>query len=150
MMLIFLDMDGVMLPQKGWQLPENMEDGFPMFSKRATEALGSLLTEYSGSNIRIVLSTSHRDRFTINEWISIFERRGLTVRDVERLPSNKDFSKKRKDELLEWFQTHLIVDDFLIIDDDKSLNALPMKFKEHLVLTRSSVGLTLEDLPVVA
>ena len=149
-MLIFLDMDGVMLPMKGWQLPENLEDGFPMFSKRATEALGSLLAEYPGDETRVVLSTSHRDRFTIAEWISIFERRGLDVRNIERLPSNKDFSKKRKDEILEWFQTNPMEGDFLIIDDDKSLNALPSKIKAHVILTSSSVGLRLEDLPVVA
>ncbi|MNE99925.1 hypothetical protein D3C80_1986720 [compost metagenome] len=34
--------------------------------------------------------------------------------------------------------------DFVIIDDDKSLNILPKEIKDRLVLTSGSVGLTNE------
>ena len=33
-MLLFLDIDGVMVPAKGWKSPELLNDGFPAFSSR--------------------------------------------------------------------------------------------------------------------
>ncbi len=47
----------------------------------------------------------------------------------------------RKEEILNWFNTNEIQEDFIIIDDDKSLNDLPKFFKDRLVLTSSLVGL---------
>ncbi|PZR32763.1 MAG: hypothetical protein DI538_18995 [Azospira oryzae] len=40
--------------------------------------------------------------------------------------------------------------NFLIIDDDKSLNLLPAHLKSHLIQTSSSVGLSADDLTIVA
>ena len=28
-MIIFLDIDGVMVPAKGWKVPDQLDDGFP-------------------------------------------------------------------------------------------------------------------------
>ena len=47
----------------------------------------------------------------------------------------------RKEEILNWFNINEIQEDFIIIDDDKSLNDLPKFFKDRLVLTSSLVGL---------
>jgi hypothetical protein len=47
----------------------------------------------------------------------------------------------RKEELLNWFNTNEIHEDFIIIDDDKSLNDLPKFFKNRLILTSSLIGL---------
>ena len=33
-MLFFLDIDGVMVPAKGWKSPEFLDDGFPAFNIR--------------------------------------------------------------------------------------------------------------------
>jgi HAD domain in Swiss Army Knife RNA repair proteins len=135
-MLIFLDIDGVMVPATSWKAPQNLEDGIPMFTQKATDALKGLI-----SNTTIILSTSHRTRFTTNEWKGIFERRGLKINKLSALEPNHDF-KKRKDEILRWFTTHDMVGDFIIIDDDTSLNALPKDLKEHLILTSPLIGLT--------
>ncbi|MDI3318583.1 HAD domain-containing protein [Pinibacter soli] len=43
-MLIFLDIDGVMVPAKGWKAPEMLSDGFPAFSNKATNALRNLVS----------------------------------------------------------------------------------------------------------
>ncbi|MFM9838355.1 MAG: HAD domain-containing protein [Cyclobacteriaceae bacterium] len=136
-MLIFLDIDGVMVPATSWKAPQNLEDGIPMFTQRATDALKSLIS----NDTTIILITSHRTRFTSNQWKGIFERRGLKIDKLSSLEPNLDF-KKRKDEILGWFTTHDIVDDFIIIDDDTSLNALPKDLKEHLILTSPLIGLT--------
>jgi hypothetical protein len=78
-------------------------------------------------------------------WKKIFERRGLKIDKLLTLSVNHDF-KKRKDEILEWLNTHDVETDFVIIDDDTSLNSLPKDLKEHLIITSPLVGLTPEHI----
>ncbi len=66
-MLFFLDIDGVMVPAKGWKSPEFLNDGFPAFSSNATLALQSLISKED----TIMLTTSHKSKFNIEEWKSI-------------------------------------------------------------------------------
>jgi len=136
-MLIFLDIDGVLVPAAGWKAPQLLEDGFPMFTSKATKALQQLLSDTT----TIILSTSHRNRFTIDQWKTIFKNRGLNIGSLKLLASNYN---SRKDEILGWFNTHNVHEDFVIIDDDTTLNALPQYLKEHLILTSPLVGLTSE------
>jgi len=140
-MLIFLDIDGVMVPAASWKAPELREDGFPMFTPRSIEALKSLLS----FDAYVILTTSHRDRFSIDQWKEIFERRGLKIDKLDRL-SPVQTPSKRKDEIQEWFDTHNVLENFVIIDDDKSLYGLPAYMQSHLVITSSLVGLTPEIL----
>ena len=71
----------------------------------------------------IILTTSHKSRFSLSQWKIIFERRGLNVNKLESLNDNTDFHS-RKIEILNWFDSNDIYEDFIIIDDDKSLNDL--------------------------
>jgi hypothetical protein len=52
----------------------------------------------------------------------------------------------RKDEIMQWFETHGMDSEFIILDDDKSLNELPAYFKKRVILTHAAVGLTAEHL----
>jgi hypothetical protein len=140
-MLIFLDIDGVMVPSVAWKAPELMEDGFPMFGQKAIESLSSLLTAHT----RVILTTSHRDRFTCQQWKKIFEARGLFISHLDKLPPNLGYSK-RKDEIERWFASHETPQSFVIIDDDTSLYDLPKALKDHWVMTRSMLGLKPENL----
>lgn len=144
-MVIFLDIDGVMVPAAGWKTPELMDDGFVMFSQKATKALNSLLTPETS----VILSSSHRDRFSIDEWKRIFGKRGLHIENLERLGPVRTPSK-RKDEIEQWFNTHAAPGNFVIIDDDTSLYALPEHLKRRLIVTNSLIGLTPEQLQDVA
>jgi ATP-dependent helicase/DNAse subunit B len=137
-MLIFLDIDGVMVPAKSWQRPEILEDGFVAFSSKAVQVLKELLSQ--NTNATIMLTTSHKSRFTHSEWKEIFQRRGLNVNQLKSLVENTELLS-RKEELLNWFNTNEIHEDFIIIDDDKSLNDLPKFFKDRLILTSSLIGL---------
>lgn len=136
-MIILLDIDGVMIPAAGWKTPENLEDGFPMFNLKAVEALKNLLKK----DTEIVLTTSHKMRFTLTEWKAIFEKRGVKIETLSRLPSGSN-ALRRKDELLEWFNNHASERDFLIIDDDSSLYDLPENLKKRWIKTSPLVGLT--------
>ena len=137
-MLVFLDIDGVMAPAKSWQRPDILEDGFVDFSSKAVRVLQDVLAQ--NADTTIVLTTSHKSRFSLSQWKLIFERRGLRVNKIQSLNDNTDF-QSRKVEILNWFDSNDIDEDFIIIDDDKSLNDLPTFYKDRLILTSSLVGL---------
>ena len=137
-MLLYLDIDGVMVPANPWRKLEILEDGFPEFSLKAVKALDRII---SSSSADIVLTTSHKHTYTLKEWNTIFKRRNISVNNITRLPENTNHLN-RKDELISWFTPKHLSEKFIIIDDDKSLNALPEYLKDRLIQTSASVGLT--------
>jgi hypothetical protein len=143
-MLIFLDIDGVMVPAKGWKIPEILSDGFPAFDNKAVHVLQALITE----DVAVILTTSHKSRFSINEWKDLFKNRGVDIHNLESLPENSS-NLSRKDEIIKWFGVNKLTKNFVIIDDDKSLNDLPKYLKENLVLTSPYIGLTEEHLDTI-
>jgi hypothetical protein len=138
-MLILLDIDGVLVPANSWKKPEFMADGFPVFSLKSVNALQRILFE---TNASIVLTTSHKTKYNIPQWMDLFKSRGINLKRIHRLTSDS-LQKSRKDEILEWYrQEHQPNEEFVIIDDDKMLNGLPEYLKRNLVLTSPSMGLT--------
>ena len=136
-MLMFLDIDGVMVPAQSWKIPEFLNDGFPKFSEKAVNVLQGVITD----DTTVMLTTSHKSTYTIEAWKTIFEKRGLSVNNLKSLEANTD-SLNRKDEILNWFNFNGTSEEFVIIDDDTSLNDLPAFFKKNLILTSSYIGLT--------
>ncbi|MDZ4667326.1 MAG: HAD domain-containing protein [bacterium] len=59
--LLFLDIDGVLVPAKSWKSTELLNDGFPAFGKKAVKVLQNLISE----NTTVTLTTSYKSRFTI-------------------------------------------------------------------------------------
>lgn len=138
-MLFFLDIDGVMVPAKGWKSPEFLSDGFPAFSSKATITLQSLISE----EVTVMLTTSHKSRFSIGEWKNIFKNRGINIEKIKSLAENSN-NLSRKEEIVRWFNSNHVNENFVIIDDDKSLNELPDFLKKHWIQTSPFVGLTEE------
>ena len=93
-MLILLDIDGVMVPGNSWKRPEFLNDGFPAFSTRATQALQKIISETSAD---IVLTTSHKCNYTLEEGISIFNARGFKLDKINRLPENTNYSSRKEE-----------------------------------------------------
>ena len=143
-MLFFLDIDGVMVPAKSWKTPEFLNDGFPAFSSSATRVLQSLLSE---GDI-VMLTTSHKSKYSIEEWKSIFKNRGINIEKIKSLPQNLN-NISRKEEIVNWFNFNNVDDNFVIIDDDKSLNELPNYLKDNFILTSSYIGLTEEHVETI-
>lgn len=133
-MKIFLDIDGVMVPLRK-QLPTRLKDDFPIFSSESVSALNKLINDET----EIILTTSHKSRFSISEWKNIFKARGIEIKNLSRLDDTECLN--RRDEILKWFDTNGLPDKYIILDDDKSLNDLPPGIKEHLILTSSMIGL---------
>ena len=139
-MLLLLDIDGVMVPANSWRRPEILADGFTEFSPKAIEALNKIL---SNIDTEIVLTTSHKFKYSLNSWLNIFKIRGINLTKINRLPENTG-NFNRINELLNWFSSTTINDQFVILDDDKSLNALPEFLKRRLIQTNGSLGLTVD------
>ena len=137
-MLLLLDIDGVMVPANSWRRPEILADGFTEFNIKAIAALNKVLTH---TELEVVLTTSHKFKFTLNEWLNIFKTRNINLNKISRLPDNVK-NLDRKGEILEWFNLDTSRDHFIILDDDKSLNALPEFLKSRLIQTSASVGFT--------
>ncbi len=140
-MLVLLDIDGVMVPAASWKKPEMLEDGFPMFSQKAIDVIKRLIT----NDTTVVLTTSHKSKYTVAKWKQIFDKRGIKINKLKSLEANHD-NLDRKSEILRWIKSNKVDKDFVIIDDDKSLNALPTGLKKHLILANPLVGLTREHL----
>lgn len=136
-MLIFLDIDGVMVPAKPWKAPELLQDGFPAFSSTATMVLQQLLADGAG----IMLTSSHKSNYSIPEWRTIFRNRGIVTGKLGLLDDNISHLNRRQ-EIENWLKLNLNNENFVIIDDDTSLNDLPPHLKTKLLLTSSHVGLT--------
>jgi DNA primase large subunit len=138
-MLILLDIDGVLIPANAWRQPEFMADGFPVFNLRAVNALQRILSE---TNASVLLTTSHKTKYNVPQWVDLLKSRGINSKKIHVLPTDS-LQMNRKDEILEWYKTaHVPNEGFVIIDDDKLLNSLPQILKNNLVLTSPSVGLT--------
>lgn len=76
-------------------------------------------------------TTSHKSNFSIEEWKNIFKNRGLKIENLKSLPENIN-NLSRKEEIINWFNVNNL-EDFVIIDDDKSLNDLPAFLKQNLI-----------------
>lgn len=100
-MLILLDIDGVMVPARAWQQPELLSDGFPAFSLQAV----SVLKELIEPSTRILLTSSHRSRWNVEEWKDIFLRRGIRIVEFELMDTQPIFLS-RKDEILHCLTQH--------------------------------------------
>jgi HAD domain in Swiss Army Knife RNA repair proteins len=137
-MRVLLDIDGVMVTTPSWKQVEVLEDHFSAFNKRAAACLQKIISE---TNASLVLTTSHKSRFNISQWKSIFKKRGIEIKHLECLDKNSS-NFNRKDEILNWLKNEPEqAGQFVILDDDTSLHDLPSSIKERCVITSSLIGL---------
>jgi hypothetical protein len=138
-MLILLDIDGVMVPATSWRPSEILADGFANFSNRSISSLQKIISDTGAT---ILLTTTHKSRYSNSEWEEIFKTRGINA-VINTLEDNTD-GLNRKEEILRWFNTTKTSENFVILDDDKSINGLPEYIKDKVVLTSATVGLVAE------
>ena len=139
-MTVLLDIDGVLVTTPGWRLTETHSDGFLKFNDRAEKNLIRLITE---TNASIVLTTTHRISYSIEKWKEIFNNRGIPVETIEKVNTKQAVGDMvdRGNEIKEWVDNFGTGKSFVIIDDDLSINALPIEIKDKWVMTKSMIGL---------
>lgn len=133
---ILLDIDGVMISAASWKPLELLPDGFYKFGKTPTQCLNRLL-ELTGANI--VLTTTHRSRYTAEQWTAIFKSRFEYVQKVT--PLDNSGAGGRLDEVQQWAQRYGAKRPYVIIDDDTRLERLPADIRAHWVKTQPLMGL---------
>ena len=107
-----------------------------------------MLQRLISEEMTVILTTSHKSNYTLDEWKEIFRKRGINIEKIMSLDNNLS-NLSRKDEIVNWFRINPTTEDFIIIDDDKSLHSLPQFLKERLILTSPFIGLTDEHLEAV-
>lgn len=139
-MTILLDLDGVLITTPSWKMPHFLEDNFPNFNPEAVRCLNILL---ENTQAKIILTSSHKINYTIEEWAKIFQKRNLIATPTAKLnDSAPQTYPNRATELVDWLDKpeHANFAPFLIIDDDQSLHNLPAHFKSCWVATRPLLG----------
>ncbi|MCB9261331.1 MAG: hypothetical protein H6607_02990 [Flavobacteriales bacterium] len=138
-MTILLDIDGVLETTPTWRQAEIYSDGFMKLNKKALE---NLLILHKRTNASIVLTTTHRINYDETKWKEIFRLRGLNFETISKLNNKTEISQllDRGTEIKEWVEKKGEGQNYVIIDDDQSINALPEYIKERWVATRPSIG----------
>ncbi|MDH7448308.1 HAD domain-containing protein [Aquimarina sp. 2201CG14-23] len=139
--VLILDLDGVLITTPMWKADEIDSDGYSKFNEDCITNLNKLLSKWE---FEIWLSSTRRTIKTLAEFNQIFRNRNIKTPISGFLPEYND-CKTRKDEILRFIEEYKI-SNFLMIDDDKSLNGLEEKYKEKLILTELQKGFDLENL----
>lgn len=136
--VILLDLDGVMITTKPWESDFLLEDGFAQFSEKAVIKLNKLLEE---TGYDIVLTSARRYSVSIDEMNEFFKTRGINGTIIEYLPLyNLDLRWDRYNEIIAFLLLNR-PENYLIIDDDKSLAKLNSFVGEKWIKTDPMIGL---------
>ena len=139
-MKILLDFDGVLITTPTWRVVESLEDGFVVFNEYCADNLASILAITQAD---IVLTTTHRIRYDNEVWRQLLHNRGIVTNKVTKVNQAKTFAELsiRHKEVLQWVEANPN-ENYVIIDDDKSLRDLPTDIKARWVETEFHQGLT--------
>ncbi len=139
--LLILDIDGVLITSPPWKPDELHLDGYSQFNRDCVENLNDLLK----TNVfEMYLSSTRRTVKTINEFNRIFRNRGI-IQNLKGFVPEYPKAKNRREEI-EYFLKEFNPKNYLILDDDKSLNDSKVEMKNRLVLTELQIGFTKEKL----
>ncbi len=138
---LLLDLDGVLITTGPWKPDDIDVDGYSRFNSKAVQNLNTLLQKHP---FEIWLSSSRRLHQSLETMNAIFAQRGI-VQPIKGFLPHLPASSNRKAEI-ETFLTDRKVAQYLILDDDKSLNSLPSHRKKYLVQTAFLLGFNDEKL----
>ncbi len=138
---LILDLDGVLITNPIWKADLMHSDGYSEFNEHCVSNLNRLL---SFSEFEIWLSSTRRTVKTLNEFNIIFRNRGIN-QDISGFLPKYSTCDNRREEVLK-FIDEFNVSNYLIIDDDKSLNSFEDKLKKNLILTELIRGFDINKL----
>jgi len=139
-MTILLDIDGVLVTTPSWQKPEFLSDGFMKFNDSSAKNLAFILDKTKAS---IVLTTTHRTNHSIDNWKTLLANRGIVTSEITIINNKTSLTEfsDRLTEIKEWVHLYGDHNKYVIIDDDSSLQDLPMAIKSNWVKTSPLIGL---------
>ncbi|WP_462222278.1 HAD domain-containing protein [Ferruginibacter sp.] len=139
--VILLDLDGVLIITPSWKQDLIHIDGYSDFNEKLLENFNTLIKNVTAE---IWLTSSRRNNKTLSEFNEIFKNRKV-VKKLEGFIPQGTGGKERLAEI-NAFLDHEPVKNFLIIDDDNSLQNLEARRKQYWVKTSSLIGFDSERL----
>ena len=135
-MTLFLDIDGVLVPSLPSRVVMLGDDGFMLFSPQSVRKLTELIALHGVTSM--ILTTSHRFRYTIAEWFEIFMVRGIDLSSITLLIMGEYADRATAITLC---VEGLGDGSYLIIDDDMQLGKLSDVIKANWIRPVSYKGL---------
>ena len=133
--IILLDLDGVLITTPPWQADQIHEDGYSDFNRNLVENLNKLL---SLTIAEIWLSSSRRAAKSLEEFNIIFKERGVIKPINGFLPNTSAFESRIN--AINNFLDEVSPRNFIIIDDDRSLQGLSSDRKQFWIQTSPLIG----------
>jgi len=133
--IVILDLDGVLITTPPWKRDARHEDGYSDFNPICVNKLNEILEE---TGYDIVLSSTRRIWVDIDQMNLYFENRGILKSIISYIPLYDVVSRKEEIEL---FLTEYEPNNYIIIDDDKSLSDLSEEIKSKWIQTEFLIGL---------
>ncbi len=139
-MEILLDFDGVLITTPSWRKVARLDDGFLAFNPQCACNVAEVVAHYSAE---VVLTTTHRIHYDNQTRQQLLANRGIITHKVSKINEVKHHFEigNRCDEIMQWVEQQANT-NFIIIDDDKSLNNLPPTIKYKWIQTDFMLGFT--------
>lgn len=138
---LILDLDGVLITSPSWKPGEIDVDGYSKFNENCVNNLNVLLRQF---DIEIWLMSTRRMMKSLGEFNIIFKNRKIINEIVGFVPLCRECTN-RQEEVIQFVRNEGLT-NYLILDDDKSLNGLFPEMKSRLVLTDFLKGFDSEKL----
>lgn len=144
MIVIFLDVDGCLRTHKSdteWSVLLNQPISFKVFDRKfSTKAVSNINYIHSITNCKLVISSTWRCNYTLEELRNIFKNNGIYVPIIDKTI----IGLNRGEEIEQWLDTH-DVKKYAIIDDQIKdiVNILGSK---HIVHCDPLIGFEPESL----
>ncbi|MCW3072045.1 MAG: hypothetical protein JWO44_1935 [Bacteroidetes bacterium] len=138
--VILLDIDGVLIITPPWKPDVLHADGYSDFDKKSVAHLNVLL---AGANAELWLSSSRCMNKSLEEFNELFSNRGIKQELKGYVSGTDDYGRIAR---INAFLDHEPVKNFLILDDDASLDDLDAGRKKSWVKTFPLLGFDHERL----
>lgn len=139
--VVILDLDGVLINTPNWKPDKIHPDGYSDFDSNCVKNLNNLMNNVDAE---LWLSSTRRIGKSLSEFQTIFQNRNIVAPLIGFLPG-KTHGIERIIEINS-FLDHEPIKNFLIIDDDKSLNGLEQDRKLFWLQTELLIGFNDEKL----
>lgn len=139
--VVLLDLDGVLIITPPWRQGEFGDDNFSLFENSIVENLNEF---FACIEAEVWLISDRRKGYTLEQLNTFFKNRGVT-KELTGLVSVYENGITRLEEMNRFLKENEIK-NFLIIDDDASLQNMAEEQKSFLVKTNSLIGFNKEKL----
>jgi len=137
--IILLDLDGVLITDGEWKANSIHEDGYSDFNSECVERFNEFADEIGYD---IVLSSDRRRGADIDKMNERFKARGVKKPIIAYVPEYNVEGRlwlNRRQEI-EMFLEEFKPENYLILDDDKSLSGASDEIKANWIQTYMGVG----------